>query len=77
MKNILESAISYAIRCTAVQPGFHYTANAMTKTQKQIKAVILQPNALSIFAITIPPVRTPGHLHQTFAPTLGLLHPSF
>ena len=24
-----------------------------------------------------PPPRTPGDLHQKFAPTLGLLHPSF
>ena len=29
-----------------------------------------------ISSITIPP-RTPGDLHQKFAPTLGLLHPSF
>ena len=29
------------------------------------------------FAITIPLPRTPGNLHQKFAPTLGLLHPSF
>ena len=31
---------------------------------------------VSISSITIPP-RTPGDLHQKFAPTLGLLHPSF
>ena len=31
---------------------------------------------VSIFAITIPP-RTPGDVRQEFAPTLGLLHPSF
>ena len=31
---------------------------------------------LSIFASTIPP-RTSRDLHQKFAPTLGLLHPSF
>ena len=32
---------------------------------------------LSIFAITTPPARNPGDLHQKFAPTLALLHPSF
>ena len=31
---------------------------------------------VSISSIIIPP-RTPGDLHQTFAPTLGLLHPRF
>ena len=31
---------------------------------------------VSISPITIPP-RTSGDLHQTFAPDLGLLHPSF
>ena len=31
---------------------------------------------VSVSSITIPP-RTPGDLHQKFAPTLGLLHPSF
>ena len=31
---------------------------------------------LSIFVLTIPP-RTPGDLHQKFAPALGVLHPSF
>ena len=32
---------------------------------------------VSIPSITISPPRTPGDLHQTIAPTLGLLHPSF
>ena len=31
---------------------------------------------ISISFITVPP-RTPGDLHQKFAPNLGLLHPSF
>ena len=31
---------------------------------------------VSISSITIP-LRTPGDLHKKFAPTLGLLHPSF
>ena len=30
----------------------------------------------SVTSITIPPLTT-GDLHQKFAPTLGLLHPSF
>ena len=38
-----------------------------------VKLVIMQ---VSISSITIPP-RTPRDLHQKFAPTLGLLHPSF
>ena len=32
---------------------------------------------VSISSITIPPARTSGDLHQKFAPTRGLWHPSF
>ena len=33
---------------------------------------------VSISSITTPlHARTPGDLHQNFAPTVGLLHPSF